>query len=125
MLKILVKNQPVSISDIDYHYQEKPWPGDGHYRIELKLDNDLKNTLRRHYGKEMDFTILGLKTVPLIFKKDTYPIVRAIIDYFYPRHANFDIQWVLNNVESMTLDDNQLIIEGACSRFIENYSRMS
>lgn len=121
MLNVEINGKTQELTNLAYHYQEKPWPGDGHYQITVPVTNKFRDFFKRRYGRNLNFE--KNKKVPSVLEKDIDPIIQTIIDFFVPEDSKFQIKWVLNNVEKIKADNDIMILEGVCSRFFKNYRK--
>lgn len=122
MTLVEVNNKKYPITNFGYHYQSMPWPGNGHYRMDIALTRNLAFFLKKemHIKK---ITAKNLEKHKASFQSNLYPLFNAIVNFFLPKNTKFKIRWIMNNIEAISIHSNKLIIEGVCSRFIKDYKK--
>lgn len=123
MITFYVDDTEIKASSIAYHFQAHPFPGGHKYMLKISLDEvRLISSIEKavmHPIKSNSFFISVINSMEKI------NIINRTINYLEEEYKVEDfsgIHWVFNNIEKVHIINNDLVLYGTASRYIENFA---
>ena len=122
MYEIFIDSHQIDFYNIWYHYQKTPRPG-GHKYIVKILANDID--LISKFEKILGISIKNNNFCQMAKKEymSSFNLIQYMIDILEDRNPNqeFDIQWVFNNIEDVSIKEGNIIILGTASKALDDF----